>query len=201
MNAAAASSVIPSGRVQALRALFENNSAKPASPIEFEQTKAQVARHNLTYFSKRRRQSATAGEPITATATTQHTTPDCVEFDDDGTSFWLMHLDHALLRGDVHAANRSVLLFFLQEFAPDRVHEVDDLLLANRGKEPELFAQLVEQYPNPYEHYVVFANCEEEEEDDNWAKFGEEEEMKPILNGMRRPSGIWTVNYNPWDAT
>lgn len=183
---------VPVGRVRELRALFESKAAgKPSSPQEFERTKAQVASHNLRYFAKHQL------APVAASASPSPNTHWTVfEQLDDG-AFWLEGLDQAMRDRDPSAANRAVLVFFLQEFAPHRVGEADELLREHSGREPALFASLLQAYPNPHgdEHYVVlFTGDDNGGEERDWAKFDQE----PILNGLRRPSGVWAVNYNPW---
>ncbi|KAH9262539.1 hypothetical protein BASA82_000419 [Batrachochytrium salamandrivorans] len=139
---------VPAGRVRELRALFESKTpGKLPSPQEFERTKAQVALHNLRYFTKH--QFAPVSPPPSSNWTV-------FEQLDDG-AFWLEGLDQAMHDRDPVAANRAVLLFFLQEFAPHLVGEADELLRENAGREPELFTSLMRAYPNPHsdEHYVV----------------------------------------------
>jgi len=111
-------------------------------------------------------------------------------------AFWLPGLDDAINRDDDVGVNKAVLKFFFEEHDPTRVQEVDQLLAANAGREETLFVELSAQYPEPSLE-VAFAMVDADkkvEESQDWASFDDE----PILNGMRRPTGVWAVNYSPW---
>src|SRR5687768_15878567 len=93
------------GKVKSLRAIFEKNAAKPSSPVEFEKTRASVARHNLKYAA--RRASRTGQYLLTQRIKTavivkeqkviqsDDTPPEWITFG-DSEAFWLPELDEAI---------------------------------------------------------------------------------------------------------
>jgi len=199
------------GKVKALRALFEKNASSssgttkpPISPAEFEKTRASVARHNLKYAARRASRLGAVQtlrpqqQQPTSASTGNSSTDKPAEWMTFGDSdaFWLPELEEAIDRNDDAGVNRAVLKFFFEEHDPSRVNQVDELLKENVGREETLFLELSTQYPEPSIN-VAFALVDAEkkiEESKDWAKFDDE----PILNGVRRPTGIWTVNYSPW---
>jgi hypothetical protein len=197
------------GKVKALRALFEKNAAKPKNPTEFESTRASIARHNLKFAARRasrlaqRPKAGKEGSDDVVRHGTTHSTlaetkAEWMTFGESD-AFWLPELDTAINRDDDEGINKAVLKFFFEEHDPKRVEEVDQILTSNQGREDVLFLELSAQYPEP-SMQIAFELVEAEKkrgEAQNWATFDDD---APILNGMRRPTGIWAVNFSPWDS-
>jgi len=188
------------GRVKSLRAMFEKGPAKPISPVEFEKTRASVARHNLKFAARRASRTVKPGPYTTALSNLNQQRQlkkiESTAFDNTDT-FWLPELDNALSDGDERGVNAAVLKFFFEEHDPSRVNEIDGLLSSNQGREEAFFLELSTQYPEPAIDvaFALMSAERKEEEAKNWAKFDDE----PILSGIRRPTGVWVIHYSPWD--
>ena len=194
------------GKVKSIRALFEKNVAKPKSPVEFELTRASVARHNLKYAARRASKLGPQQSQANNVRNNKRSAPGQVTEDrpaaewmafGESNAFWLPELDDAINHGNDHDINQAVLKFFFEEHDPSRVKEVENLLQENIGREETLFVELSAQYPEP-SLPVAFAIVDAEkkiEECKDWANF---DDATPILNGMRRPTGVWALNYSPW---
>eukprot|EP00511_Aplanochytrium_stocchinoi_P001782 CAMPEP_0204834616 /NCGR_PEP_ID=MMETSP1346-20131115/20192_1 /ASSEMBLY_ACC=CAM_ASM_000771 /TAXON_ID=215587 /ORGANISM="Aplanochytrium stocchinoi, Strain GSBS06" /LENGTH=246 /DNA_ID=CAMNT_0051968011 /DNA_START=62 /DNA_END=802 /DNA_ORIENTATION=+ len=66
---------------------------------------------------------------------------------DSDVKLYLDNLKDAVDRGDQIEINRAIITEFLQELAPERLPEVDDLLEEYQGKETELFDKLRQEHP------------------------------------------------------
>jgi hypothetical protein len=200
------------GKVKALRALFEKTAKTLPTPDEFGRTqatnaklsRAAIARHNVRFAARRashiadKSQSRGAAIPACRSGEKEAKQTAWITFEDSG-AFWLPELDEALENDDDRGINKAILNMFFEEHDPQRLTEVESLLDSYQGREESLFLELTAKYPGPsIDDTIKLVEAGKKlEEAENWAKFDDNDE-KPILNGLRRPTGVWTINFNPW---
>lgn len=213
--------------MRALRDIFEKNAAahKPLkSPAEFELTRASVAQHNLRFAARRASRVTFQAETsnserikrydtrINATKMLDGQPKAAVESDlipksewmtfGDSDAFWLPELDAAIESNDERGINKAVLNLFFEEHDIQRVKDVDNLLEQYSGREETLFLELSSQYPEPRVREIaeVVGTQKRLEGAQNWAKFDDDDD-RPIIRGVRRPTGVWSMNFDPFENT
>ncbi|KAH9256027.1 hypothetical protein BASA81_005803 [Batrachochytrium salamandrivorans] len=192
------------GRVQEMRVKFDTG-AVGSNPMDAERrrleaqtAKAHAARYNMVLRgqqimqAKKKRESLNVNSVLFQPHEFSEEWEDypwhlAAAFTDEDDAFWMPELAMALETQDEMEINRAVLRFFLEEMDPDRVDQLDDLLVQFEGKEELLFLDLHNTYGAP--------PAAEEEEAAPLPKATGTRRASFVVSGVKKEDGSgWEMN-------